>query len=65
MRSCKGTIDDRTSVEVETAGTPRVIVMFFDEGQPFWRLEVVGLARKGSKAVGTLAENFQSVSEPR
>ena len=54
----------RTSFEVDSTGPQaRVTAILFHEGQPFWRLDVIGSAAKRSNnAVGAVAETFRSVS---
>lgn len=55
----------RTSIEVDTLGPmPKVVVLWFDNGLPFWRMEVVIPRRgKNSRAVGSVAESLQSVRD--
>jgi hypothetical protein len=56
--------DDRTSVVVDTTGEhSSVVVLFVDNGQPFWRMEVAGPPKTITRAVGTLGDSFQNVSQ--
>jgi hypothetical protein len=54
----------RTSVEVDTQkGRHSAIVLAFEQGQPIWRLEVVGVKPfKTARALGSVAESFTGVS---
>ena len=64
MRTVKAELTLRTSIEVDTTALQsKVVVVFFDKGQPFWRLEVIGSKPTRSRqAVGSIAETFQTVS---
>jgi hypothetical protein len=49
----------RSTIEVHGN---KVYVVFVKDGQPIWRLEIVGEQAVVSKAVGTLGQSLQNVS---
>jgi len=53
-------LNTRSTIEVHGK---RVYVVFVKDGQPIWRLEVIGEeAKVASKAVGTVGQSLQNVS---
>ena len=48
---------------MDTTGTrPRSIATLFDDGKPFWHLQVVGVPNsRPNVAIGGIAESFQAV----
>jgi hypothetical protein len=50
----------RSTIEVQGK---RVFIVFVRDGQPIWRVEVIGEeAQVASKAVGTVGQSLQNVS---
>jgi len=51
----------RSTIEVQGK---RVYVVFVKDGQPIWRVEIIGEeAQVATKAVGTVGQSLQNVSE--
>ena len=51
---------DRSTIEVQG---DRVYVVFVKDGQPIWRVEIIGeVAKVATKAVGTVGQSLQNVS---
>jgi hypothetical protein len=50
----------RSTIEVQGK---RVYVVFVKDGQPIWRVEIIGEeAKVATKAVGTVGQSLQNVS---